>query len=445
MISIKSIAICASTLFASGAIYWTLGKYLKSKTDPREDWSSSTNQKNEFKPCNEDKTNYSPVSKDQIQTEEAAIDAQKDAEKRARTLVEEVKTTEENVKEVKKEENTTKALAARNHAVKMAKNGRQERAEYLFQQALFLAPGHPDILNDYGEYLEGAKNDFMLANSCYLKALKINPRHPKAVKNYENTKARVEKLDECLFHQIANKKDKILIVPDELTIELSKKMREVSIENEIKYIYNTASIEGNTLNLAQTRMVLEGQDVSDKNVLEVKEIIGLQTAVNYLRSSLLKKQEQISEAVILKLHDHVLGLVNPNESGAYRRVQVYVGGRKCPSYQEVHNRMQEFIKWLNSDEARRLHPLKYAALAHFKLVFIHPFVDGNGRVSRLLMNFLLMKAKYPLVIIQKEKKDEYFQAIRDGVLGDINPFVRFIAQEIDKTLDVFLLAKSDLA
>jgi Fic family protein len=104
--------------------------------------------------------------------------------------------------------------------------------------------------------------------------------------------------------------------------------------------------------------------------------------------------------------------------------------------------MTEFINWLNSTDARSLHPIKYAALAHFKLVSIHPFTDGNGRTSRLLMNLILMRAKYPLVIIDKEEKSPYFQALEIAQQGDVRPFIRFVAHSVEETLNVFLLAMS---
>lgn len=86
----------------------------------------------------------------------------------------------------------------------------------------------------------------------------------------------------------------------------------------------------------------------------------------------------------------------------------------------------------------------YAALAHYKLVHIHPFVDGNGRTSRLLMNTLLMRAGYPPVIIPKQQRSKYYHFLKLANEGDIRPFVRFIADCTEKTLDLYLWATSDL-
>lgn len=89
-------------------------------------------------------------------------------------------------------------------------------------------------------------------------------------------------------------------------------------------------------------------------------------------------------------------------------------------------------------------PTSYAALAHYKLVHIHPFVDGNGRTSRLLMNTLLMRAGYPPVIIPKQQRSKYYHFLKLANEGDIRPFVRFIADCTEKTLDLYLWATSDL-
>lgn len=99
-----------------------------------------------------------------------------------------------------------------------------------------------------------------------------------------------------------------------------------------------------------------------------------------------------------------MGYVDPLGSGEFRRTQVYVGGHMPPSPTEIPPRMVELEHWLNSEEAANMHALQYAAVAHYKLVHIHPFADGNGRTSRLLMNAILMQAGFPPVIIFKQDR-----------------------------------------
>ena len=107
-----------------------------------------------------------------------------------------------------------------------------------------------------------------------------------------------------------------------------------------------------------------------------------------------------------------------------RRTQVYVGDYIPPHPSHIELLMHKFIDWLNSPENRDLHPIRFAALAHYKLVYIHPFVDGNGRTSRLLMNLILMQSGYPPVIIRKQDRLKYYQFLETANEGDIRPFVR---------------------
>lgn len=116
---------------------------------------------------------------------------------------------------------------------------------------------------------------------------------------------------------------------------------------------------------------------------------------------------QITVEDILEIHRRVLGYVDPMESGLFRRTQVFVGGYVPPGPAHIPLLMKEFVNWLNSDKAYRLHPVQLSALAHYKLVHIHPFIDGNGRTSRLLMNMILMRAGFPPVIIPKQERYRY--------------------------------------
>ena len=100
--------------------------------------------------------------------------------------------------------------------------------------------------------------------------------------------------------------------------------------------------------------------------------------------------------------------------------------------------MTDLVKWLNSPEAWSLHPIEYAAIAHYRLVYIHPFVDGNGRTSRLLMNLRLIQAGYPPVIIKVQDRFTYYDALETANSGDIRPFIRFIAHCTEVSLDGYL-------
>ncbi|KAK2717053.1 hypothetical protein QYM36_007260 [Artemia franciscana] len=273
------------------------------------------------------------------------------------------------------------ALVAMHYGNLMKNSGRYQKAERLLKHALALSPDHPDILNSYGEHLEGIRCNYVEADSYYKKALSVSPRHSHALENHKRTLPLVEKFDECMLQNIARTKEKIVNFPGEAV--LSK----VSDDIKFQYIYHTTGIEGNTMSLAETREVLESQKCpSGKSLTERNEILGIDSALKYLWSTLLNKPGDISEKDILQIHEYVLGMVDPGESGTYRHTQVYINGHKPPPPQDVKFLMSEFIIWLNSSEARSLHPIKYAALAHYKLVNIHPFTDETSGFDNRCLN-----------------------------------------------------------
>ena len=143
---------------------------------------------------------------------------------------------------------------------------------------------------------------------------------------------------------------------------------------------------------------------------------------------------------IIEIHRRVIGYTDPLEAGMFRRTQVFVGDHIPPHADHVEVLMKNFVSWLNSPEAISMHPLRLAALAHYKLVYIHPFVDGNGRTSRLLMNLILMQHGFPPVIIRKQDRLQYYQHLVTANDGDVRPFIRFIARSTERTIDAYLLA-----
>lgn len=107
--------------------------------------------------------------------------------------------------------------------------------------------------------------------------------------------------------------------------------------------------------------------------------------------------------------------------------------------------MTEFVEWLNNDGTLRIHPVELAALAHYKFVIIHPFVDGNGRTARLLMNLILMQAGFPPVVIPVEDRLRYYETLKLANEGDLRPFIRLIASCTEKTLDNYLRFTTEIS
>ncbi|XP_065357670.1 protein adenylyltransferase Fic [Calliphora vicina] len=339
----------------------------------------------------------------------------------------------------KEDTNVKEALGSLKLAMDMYKAGKLDKAQKLFEHAFALAPKHPEVLLRYGEYLEHSQRNVVLADQYYFQALTINPSYSEALANRQRTAGIVQTIDERRLMELDRKRDALSGIH-----ESNAALRRAKKEAYFQHIYHSVGIEGNTMTLAQTRSILETRTAVDgKSIDEHNEILGLDLAMKYINASLVNKME-ITLKDILDIHRRVLGHVDPIEGGEFRRTQVYVGGHVPPGPGDLSILMRHFENWLNSDQVLSLHPIKHAALAHYKLVHIHPFIDGNGRTSRLLMNTLLMRAGYPPVIIPKQQRHKYYQYLQLANDGDIRPFVRFIADCTEKTLDLYLWATSDL-
>ncbi|XP_044316691.1 protein adenylyltransferase Fic [Drosophila rhopaloa] len=335
--------------------------------------------------------------------------------------------------------NVKEALGALRLAHEMYLAGKDEKAARLFKHALALAPRHPEVLLRYGEFLEHNQRNIVLADQYYFQALTINPTNFEALTNRQRTADVVQNLDERRLQSLDSKRDALSAIH-----ESNAALRRAKKEAYFQHIYHSVGIEGNTMTLAQTRSILETRMTAEgKSIDEHNEILGMDLAMKYINASLVQKIE-ITIKDILELHRRVLGHVDPLQGGEFRRNQVYVGGHIPPVPGELSLFMHRFQRWLNSEKSSSLHPVNYAAIAHYKLVHIHPFIDGNGRTSRLLMNTLLMRAGYPPVIIPKQVRSKYYHFLKLANEGDIRPFVRFIADCTEKTLDLYLWATSEL-
>ncbi|XP_052895313.1 protein adenylyltransferase Fic [Anopheles moucheti] len=337
--------------------------------------------------------------------------------------------------------NEQEALGSLKMALEMKQLGKDDKALRLFQHALALSPKHPEILTKYGEFLEHNQQDVVSADQYYTQALTVNPYYSEALANRQRTAQIVEQMDAKRFEALDRKRDALSSVHvSNMALKRAEK------EAYIQHIYHSVGIEGNTMSLAQTRSILETRMAVDgKSIDEHNEILGLDAALKYINATLVNKNDYITLKDILEIHRRVLGHVDPIEGGEFRRTQVYVGGHIPPGPGDLAILMGRFENWLNSEQVFLMHPVKYAAMAHYKLVHIHPFSDGNGRTSRLLMNTLLMRAGYPPVIIQKQHRHKYYNFLQLANEGDIRPFVRFIADCTERTLDLYLWATSELS
>jgi len=316
--------------------------------------------------------------------------------------------------------------------ISLQKEGQNDKALKLLKQCKALNPKHPDVLNYYGEGIE--KSDVIHAEHHYALALVLYPGHLKATENRRRCLPRVKQLDMKMLQRIEKKREALMSIP-----EGNAALTRAKLEAYYKHIYHSNGIEGNTMTLSMTRSIVEtGMAIGGKSVIEHNEVLGMDAALKYINRTILNQEGAVGVEQILQIHKRVLGYSDPIEAGLYRQTQVYVGDHIPPSPVDLHEYMKSFQSWLLSADIDLLHPIELAALAHYKLVYIHPFVDGNGRTSRLLMNLFLMRAGYPPVIIRKEQRYDYYEMLQTANRGDVRPFIRFVARCTEDTLDEYL-------
>ena len=182
---------------------------------------------------------------------------------------------------------------------------------------------------------------------------------------------------------------------------------------DVNFTYHSNALEGNTLSKSETQLVLEkGITIGGKSVIEHLEVIGHKDAIDYIEE-LAKSETIIGEKEIKDIHSIILKGIIPEEAGRYRTIDVKASGtdHTYPPHYQLVDLMEDFISWMQSDEAKKLHPVILATEAHYRFVSIHPFRDGNGRTARLLMNLILIRLGYPIAVINNERRQEYIEAL----------------------------------
>lgn len=205
----------------------------------------------------------------------------------------------------------------------------------------------------------------------------------------------------------------------------------------IEYTYESNRIEGNTLTLQETELVVnEGVTIAGKSMREHLEAINHAEAIDYIKD-FAKKDIEISQRTIKEIHALVLHGINRENAGRYRTVPVLISGSRHtpPQPYLIEKQMEDFMIRFAEMEANKVHPVLIAAYLHDELVRIHPFIDDNGRTSRLLMNLYLLRNGYTLVNLKgtDEDKISYYKALESSHV-DKHPgaFQKFVAgAEID--------------
>jgi len=208
----------------------------------------------------------------------------------------------------------------------------------------------------------------------------------------------------------------------------------------LEWTYNSNAIEGNTLTLRETQVVLEGITVGGKPLKDHLEAINHRDAIRYVEG-LVSEEQALSERAILDLHGLVLKGIDGQQAGRYRQQNVIITGASTrPShFMDVRGEILALLDWHGTDVAQALHPIEREAQMHVRFERIHPFVDGNGRTGRLLLNLELMKCGYPPAIIQKDDRLDYYQALDIAALAqDYVPITELVANAVKRSLDLYL-------
>lgn len=219
--------------------------------------------------------------------------------------------------------------------------------------------------------------------------------------------------------------------------DFSKEPKE-NLENRYEvfcslFTYDSTGIEGNTLTPDETSFLLfEGIVPKNRDLREINETLNHKKAFDYM----LNYEEDITKEFVFELHrlivNNTLRQDLISQIGRYRTVQVFIGNSLPPKPSDVPEKMANLLKWY-ANNREKLHPLIVASYFHAEFEKIHPFVDGNGRVGRLLMNFILHKNKFPMINIPKIKRGKYYEVLREAQYkNNLRPFLELLISILKK-------------
>lgn len=242
------------------------------------------------------------------------------------------------------------------------------------------------------------------------------------------------------FERLYHKKQHLQSSRPLPAIALNKIRESLSIE----WTYNSNSIEGNTMSLRETQMVLqEGITVKGKSLREHFETHNHDKAIDYLYS-IINEEYTLRSIDILSLHGLVLRSIEEDFAGRIRNGGVRITGANFtpPNANKVPDLLDELIDFINTNPLN-LNAIELATIFHHKLVWIHPFFDGNGRTVRLSMNLLLMRCGFPPAIILKNDRKKYYEALNQANNGNYQKLTLLMCQSLERTLNIYINALPD--
>jgi len=188
-------------------------------------------------------------------------------------------------------------------------------------------------------------------------------------------------------------------------------------ELAIAFTYNTNAIEGSTITLEEARQIVEDQMAPNKPIKDIRETASHATV--FLQ--MLKTKEATSEKLLLEWHRNIFKETKPDIAGLFRNYSVRVGSYVAPDWHNIEKHMKKLTAFVNES---KVNPVELAARAHYIFEKIHPFGDGNGRIGRLLTNFILWKNSYPMLIIEYKGRKTYYKALQQTEERFVNYFIR---------------------
>ncbi|HPJ36778.1 MAG TPA: Fic family protein [Spirochaetota bacterium] len=238
--------------------------------------------------------------------------------------------------------------------------------------------------------------------------------------------------------------NELLVKTDELQKQINE-LRPLSRETvlslkgyyKIGLTWSSNAIEGNTLTESETKVVIEdGLTIGGKPLRDHLEAQGHAEAFEYMLD--LADKKEITENDILMLHRLFYRKIDDTNAGVYRKSQVFISGSKypLPGPDKVPQMMKDIVQKI-ADIREKEHPVAAAAKAHLEFVFVHPFVDGNGRVARLIMNLVLIQSGYNIALISPASRAEYISLI-EAAHKDDSDFINFICSSVIETQKDYL-------
>ncbi len=239
------------------------------------------------------------------------------------------------------------------------------------------------------------------------------------------------------FSEILKKIEKLLVKINSLRPLSHGELLELQKSLKVEFTYNSNAIEGNTLTRGETKLVIEdGLTIAGKTIREINETLNHNKLFEILYSAVGEKTA-LDEKLVCKIHKFVLKNIDNENAGIYRKIQVYISGdeKMPPTPAQISKEMVKLFVWFNENK-NKISPVELAGKFHYKFVKIHPFIDGNGRTVRILMNIILMQNAFPMIIIPAVRRGEYISTLNSS--SPKSDFLSFFADIIYENLKDYL-------